>query len=183
MTSANSKAEPDSASRAVIPVEPVLPPVRLEEIAEGLEKRSSSIARRESTPQFSIDQKREMSKIWISGFLGLFLWLILGGLIVAHFAAISLFSWRMLEATDTENLTGSLQTVSSPSPQTVPPSPPPASQDTSPQNIERYEKVVATVNDTAKSLYTFLAPLATAITGYYFTSKSGELKGESDSSN
>lgn len=150
---------------------PDLPPVRLEQIV--LEESSSSASRREGTPQFSIDQKREMSKIWISGILGLFLWLILGGLIVAHFWAISRLSWRMIDHGSAEK-----QAVP-PSSQTLPQTPQ-SSQDRFSQDVERYEKAVVTINDTAKSLYTLLAPLATAITGYYFTSKSGNTKDDSD---
>jgi hypothetical protein len=44
---------------------------------------------------------------------------------------------------------------------------------------QNYERATALINDTAKTLYAVLTPLATAATGFYFSSKS---KGNLDNS-
>jgi len=123
--------------------------------------------------QFSIDRTRELSKILLSAMLGLILWVLLGGLIIAHFGMISYLTVKMTEEnTDVESSfdrASDSQTEKN------------SSNNDSKTSIEKFDKAVATINDTAKSLYTFLTPLATAVTGYYFTVKSIDSKKNVDS--
>lgn len=75
----------------------------------------------------------------ISGVLGCSIWLFLGLVAHWHFALVQNFSQKR-----------------------VPPSTPNKEQ------VEQIDRAINDVNDTAKTLYAILTPLATAVTGYYF---------------
>lgn len=88
------------------------------------------------------DEMRKTLKAGMSGVLALGLWLLLGGTIIAHLTTIIVFSWHLIASPVTNDVEG---------------------------QKERIDKATSNVSDTAKTLYTLLTPLATAITGYYFT--------------
>lgn len=91
--------------------------------------------------QFTFAEARKNYNTLLSGTLAKVLWYTLGGVVVLHFASVIVFSWRLADKPD-------LNDTNYP---------------------ERVKSAIASVNDTAKTLYTFLTPLATAVTGYYFT--------------
>lgn len=77
----------------------------------------------------------------VSGELAKGLWYLLGSVVVIHLVAIVGFSWRLTNA--------------------------PTAGDT--DRTDRIETAIATVGDAVKTLYAVLTPLATAVTGYYFS--------------
>lgn len=77
----------------------------------------------------------------VSGELAKGLWYLLGSVVVIHLVAVVGFSWRLTHA--------------------------PLPGDT--DRTERIQSAIATVGDAAKTLYAVLTPLATAVTGYYFS--------------
>ena len=95
-------------------------------------------------PHPSGKEFRENLKAGMSGVLALGLWLLLGSIVVAHVAATITFSWELVKSSNA-NGTG--------------------------KGNEQVEKATSLVGDTAKTLYSFLTPLATAVTGYYFTTR------------
>jgi hypothetical protein len=85
------------------------------------------------------EEWRNSFKLIVSALLAVSLWGFLGVIAFRHFQASSELS-RQLAATD--------------------------SQDNG--KIDNIEKAFTGINDTAKTLYTLITPLATAITGYFF---------------
>jgi hypothetical protein len=83
----------------------------------------------------------------LSGTLAKRLWYLLGGVVVVHVIAVIVFSWKLIE----DPVTGTAE-----------------------QRTERIQSAIDNVNETSKTLYTFLTPLVTAVTGYYFTTMSDE---------
>jgi hypothetical protein len=102
----------------------------------------------EGSVQLSANEFCKTFHTRVSGELARGLWYLLGLVVVLHMISVIGFSWRL---TDT-----------------------PTAGDT--DRTERIETAIATVSDAAKVLYAVLTPLATAVTGYYFSTG-----GDSDS--
>ncbi|WP_414545095.1 hypothetical protein [Nostoc sp. CCY0012] len=96
-----------------------------------------------SKDKFSLVEERKNYRTLVSGDLAKFLWRLLGFVVCANLVSTILFSWQLIQT--------------------------PAADDRE-QYAERINSATANVNEASKTLYTFLGPLATAVTGYYFTS-------------
>lgn len=93
----------------------------------------------------SIDVSTENRKTYVTllaGNLAKWLWIVLLGITCVHLIAVIFFAWFFTRE--------------------------PATNDKE-QYVERINTAISGVNETAKTLYTFLGPLATAVTGYYFS--------------
>jgi hypothetical protein len=88
---------------------------------------------------------RDSVKLIVSAFLAVSLWSFLGMIAFRHFQASLEFSQKLAETAPSDNDTAS-----------------------------RIEKASTGVNDTAKTLYTLITPLATAITGYFFAASGSQ---------
>jgi hypothetical protein len=91
----------------------------------------------------SLAEARKTYRTRVSGQLAKFLWYLLGGVVACHMVSTIVFSWQLTKK---------------------------PSADDREQYTERIKGAISSVNEAAKTLYTFLGPLATAVTGYYFTS-------------
>jgi hypothetical protein len=96
---------------------------------------------------------RKQYKLVISGCLAAFLWVTLTGVIIWHLCLIGSLCNSFLKI-DSSGSTSSSQN----------------SANTSSDGAleRRFDKSTAQVNDTAKTIYTFLVPLLVAATTYYF---------------
>ncbi|RAM50198.1 MAG: hypothetical protein C6Y22_18300 [Hapalosiphonaceae cyanobacterium JJU2] len=90
----------------------------------------------------SLAEARKTYRTRVSGQLAKFLWYLLGGVVTCHMVSTIAFSWQLTQK---------------------------PSADDKEQYSERIKGAISSVNEAAKTLYTFLGPLATAVTGYYFT--------------
>lgn len=88
-------------------------------------------------------EKRKTFKTKIAGWLAVGLWVGLIIVYLGHLTAIVYLSVLLVN--------------------------PPASDD--PTRLERFDRSFVAINDTAKTIYSFLTPLATAITSYYFVTE------------
>ena len=121
-------------------------------LAEGHPKETPEQALNDVLPNHALlkgsvreshEELRKNFHVRVSGELAKGLWYLLGGVVVMHLVGVTAFSWRLGNS--------------------------PVPGDSEEKRTERIEKAVANVNDAAKTLYAVLTPLATAVTGYYFT--------------
>ncbi|MEM9544143.1 MAG: hypothetical protein AAGA60_32240 [Cyanobacteria bacterium P01_E01_bin.42] len=87
-------------------------------------------------------EKRKTFKLYVTGGLAVSLWVILLLLACFHFAVVAHLSSKLanIEPTPDDNNNASIYV----------------------------KEAISATNDTAKTLYTFLGPLAAAVTGYFF---------------
>ena len=97
----------------------------------------------------SLEEQRKTYKTRISGHLAQLLWWLLGGVVVLHLLATIGFSACLIKK--------------------------PASDDKE-QYIERIKTAILSINEASKTLYTFLGPLATVVTGFYFAENNNNSK-------
>ncbi|MBH8561354.1 hypothetical protein I8748_04035 [Nostoc sp. CENA67] len=86
---------------------------------------------------------RDSFKLIVSAALALSLWIFLGGIAVLHFQVSREFSRKIADLPVQDNA-----------------------------KVNQIEKAALSVNDTAKTLYALITPLATAVTGYFFAASS-----------
>lgn len=86
---------------------------------------------------------RDSFKLIVSAVLALCLWLFLVGIAILHFQVSCEFSRKIADLPVQDNV-----------------------------KVEQIEKAALSVNDTAKTLYALITPLATAVTGYFFAASS-----------
>lgn len=110
-------------------------------LEKALEEQTNTEERDTAKIKVTPAEKRKNYTTLISGKLAQKLWWMLGGVVFIHLIAIVCLSFLSVEKPD-ENDT---------------------------EHSERFEKAISNVNESSKTLYTFLTPLATAVTGYYFT--------------
>lgn len=126
------------------PSRPTSPPISLEAATREVAAVSfgGDEAGGETSPGSGITPQdwRENLKLIISGVLAGSLWVILGAVIAYHFWEVAQFSAELAK------LRGG----------------------TAKDDAEMIQRGIAAVNDTAKTLYAFLTPLAAGVTGYFF---------------
>ena len=94
------------------------------------------------------DEKRKNFRTWVAGALAIGLWGLLGVVVLIHIVGVACAA-RSLASTihSSETLT----------------------EDSVQLKTQVVEESVGLVDNSSKTLYAFLTPLATAITGYYFS--------------
>jgi sterol desaturase/sphingolipid hydroxylase (fatty acid hydroxylase superfamily) len=112
-----------------------------------LEAAADEVHLRTEGLRITPQEYRKNYRTRLSGTLAKRLWYLLGGVVVVHVIAVIVFSWKLIE----DPVTGTAE-----------------------QRTERIQSAIDNVNETSKTLYTFLTPLVTAVTGYYFTTMSDE---------
>lgn len=138
----------------------------------------------EEIPNLSVDvaQKRET----FAGILAVFLWIFLGGVIFLHMMSVTIFAGKLvffpsrktkpaannnLGLVTFNKVTSMKELDNTDNSETV--------DEVTKENITVFEEInsidtknlnqaVSLVEETAKTLYTFLTPLATAVTAYFF---------------
>ncbi|MBD1847751.1 hypothetical protein H6F89_31045 [Cyanobacteria bacterium FACHB-63] len=123
---------------------------------ETIEEASRSVNR--DFPKGSLNlshaELRKNFKVRVSGDLAAGLWYLLGFVVVVHLLAVTALAWRLSNQ--------------------------PTAGDSEEKRIERIEKAVSTVTDTAKTLYPVLGVLTAAVTGYYFSSGADSAPSDED---
>ncbi|ABW31967.1 hypothetical protein [Acaryochloris marina] len=97
------------------------------------------------------EEFRSNVKLWGSGILALSLWCLLGMLAWSHFEASRKFANEISSLKPQLEEDGTISLVHQ-------------------QEIQLNEKANAMVDSTSNRLYTFLTPIVTAVTGYFFVS-------------
>jgi hypothetical protein len=103
------------------------------------------------------EEFRSNVKLWGSGILALSLWTLLGVLAYSHFESSRKLAFQISELTpQLEN--GKIGVVHQ-------------------EKVQLLEKANTMVDSTSNRLYTFLTPIVTAITGYFFVSSAAKPQG------
>ena len=116
--------------------------VEIKGSSEQITQQQASSVLGIGTITLSPDDHRKNLRAQASRTLAMGFWVLLALVAVAHLGTTIIFSKELFRKTE-KNYAQS--------------------------EIERIEKAISSVGDTAKTLYAVLAPLATAVTGYYFT--------------
>jgi len=95
---------------------------------------------------------RSNVKLWGSGVLAITLWILLGFIAWSHFQSSKEFAIKLAEISPSLE-EGQISLVDQ-------------------EKVELIEKANELVDSTANRLYTFLTPIVTAITGYFFVASS-----------
>ena len=119
-----------------------LSPISIDKLLKEIKGEENPFS---DTQAISEEDKRKNYKVQVTGILALLLWVVLGTVVIANIASVIFLAERLSSGKELG--------------------------DASNAKIERIEKAVVMINDTAKTMYSFLTTLATAVTGYYFTTK------------
>ena len=125
---------------------------------ESIESSSSglsieSVAAKEigdRTLNFSGSELRANWKARIAGFLAMFIWVVIGIIVIIHIWSVTRL-WSHL----------------------------PSLINSTNEAVEQLERASKSIDEIAKTLYTFLGTLATAITGYYFNQSAAARRDDS----
>lgn len=95
-------------------------------------------------------------KLWSSGTLALSIWILLGFLVYSHFEFSKNIA-RQISELEPELIDQKISL-------------------THQENVQLHEKANTIIDSTSNRLYTFLTPIVTAITGYFFASSASRLQ-------
>jgi hypothetical protein len=113
----------------------------------------------------------------IAGYLAVGLWLAFIATVIWHGAMIQTIALKYIDLSSTSPITSASPSTSASPVASTPPSAT-GGQGNGNTRWEDFYRAASLVGDTAKTLYAVLSPLATAVTGFYFTSSVASSKEE-----